>query len=115
MATQLRDGAGKRRPHKRARYICVCSEQSASRKMRVSIRHVPNYDLAPDAKRLAAIVAYEANGQKESTHPTFLLNLLRRTAAHGVLYYNQQAIPAVPAVLSPKKEANAYGDRDLLL
>ena len=42
--------------------------------MRVPIRRVPNYDLAPDAKGLAAIVADEANGQKESSHLTFLLN-----------------------------------------
>src|SRR5258708_6715534 len=54
-------------------YICVCSEQSASRKMRVPIRRAPNQDLAQDAKLLAAIVAGEANGQKESTHLTFLL------------------------------------------
>ena len=42
--------------------------------MRVPIRRVPNYELAPDAKGLAAIVADEANGQKESSHLTFLLN-----------------------------------------
>ncbi len=44
----------------------------------------PNYDLAPDGKRLAAIVADDAGGKNsESTHLTFLLNFfdeLRRRA-----------------------------------
>ena len=35
-------------------------------------------------------------------------------ADHVVLYYNQRA-PASPAVFAQKKEANVYGDRDLLL
>lgn len=42
-----------------------------------------NYDLAPDGKRLAAMVADDANGDKPSTHLTFLLNFfdeLRRRA-----------------------------------
>jgi len=42
-----------------------------------------NYDLAPDGKRLAALVADGANGQKPPTHLTFLLNFfdeLRRKA-----------------------------------
>jgi hypothetical protein len=33
-----------------------------------------NYDLAPDGKRLAAIVADNANDEKALTHLTFLLN-----------------------------------------
>jgi hypothetical protein len=46
----------------------------------------PNYDLAPDGKRLAAFVAdnaNDANGEKPLTHLTFLLNFtdeLRRRA-----------------------------------
>jgi eukaryotic-like serine/threonine-protein kinase len=42
-----------------------------------------NYDLAPDGKRLAAIVADDASGEKPPTHLTFLLNFfdeLRRKA-----------------------------------
>jgi serine/threonine-protein kinase len=42
-----------------------------------------NYDLAPDGKRLAAMLADNANGQKPPTHLTFLLNFfdeLRRRA-----------------------------------
>ena len=42
-----------------------------------------NYDLAPDGKRLAALLADDANGEKPSTHLTFLLNFfdeLRRKA-----------------------------------
>ena len=45
-----------------------------------------NYDLAPDGKRLAAIVADDANGEKPPTHLTFLLNFfdeLRRKAPEG--------------------------------
>ena len=45
-----------------------------------------NYDLAPDGKRLAAIVADDANGEKPPTHLTFLLNFfdeLRRKAPVG--------------------------------
>jgi serine/threonine-protein kinase len=34
----------------------------------------PNYDLAPDGKRLAAFVADDAKGEKPLTQPTFLLN-----------------------------------------
>jgi serine/threonine-protein kinase len=43
----------------------------------------PNYDLAPDGKRLAAILADEANAEKPPTHLTFLLGFfdeLRRKA-----------------------------------
>jgi Tol biopolymer transport system component len=42
-----------------------------------------NYDLAPDGKRLAAMVGDDANGEKPPTHLTFLLNFfdeLRRRA-----------------------------------
>jgi serine/threonine-protein kinase len=42
-----------------------------------------NYDLAPDGKRLAAMLADDANGDKPPTHLTFLLNFfdeLRRRA-----------------------------------
>jgi Tol biopolymer transport system component/tRNA A-37 threonylcarbamoyl transferase component Bud32 len=42
-----------------------------------------NYDLAPDGKRLAAMVADDASGDKPPTHLTFLLNFfdeLRRRA-----------------------------------
>ena len=45
-----------------------------------------NYDLALDGKRLAAIIADDANGEKPPTHLTFLLNFfdeLRRKAAVG--------------------------------
>ena len=45
-----------------------------------------NYDLAPDGKRLAAMVADDANGEKLLTHLTFLLNFsdeLRRRAPVG--------------------------------
>jgi hypothetical protein len=45
-----------------------------------------NYDLAPDGKRLAAFVAYDANGEKPITHLTFLLNFfdeLRRKVPVG--------------------------------
>jgi eukaryotic-like serine/threonine-protein kinase len=43
----------------------------------------PNYDLAPDGKRLAALLADDATGDKPPTHLTFLLNFfdeLRRRA-----------------------------------
>jgi hypothetical protein len=46
----------------------------------------PNYDLAPDGKRLAAFVAEEAKDEKPTTHLTFLLNFtdeLRRKAPAG--------------------------------
>jgi hypothetical protein len=46
----------------------------------------PNYDLAPDGKRLAAFVAEEAKDEKPPTHLTFLLNFtdeLRRRAPAG--------------------------------
>jgi hypothetical protein len=36
--------------------------------------NVPNYDLSPDGKRLATIVADDANGGKPPTHLTFLFN-----------------------------------------
>jgi serine/threonine-protein kinase len=36
----------------------------------------PNYDIAPDGRRLAAIVADDANNEKPTTHLTFLLNFL---------------------------------------
>ncbi len=42
-----------------------------------------NYDLAPDGKRLAAMLAEDASGDKPPTHLTFLLNFfdeLRRRA-----------------------------------
>ena len=45
-----------------------------------------NYDLAPDGKRLAAIVADDANAEKPATHLTFLLHFfdeLRRKAPEG--------------------------------
>ncbi|MSV35574.1 MAG: hypothetical protein EXQ47_08260 [Bryobacterales bacterium] len=45
-----------------------------------------NYDVAPDGKRLAVIVADNANAEKLSTHLTFLLNFsdeLRRKALVG--------------------------------
>ena len=45
-----------------------------------------NYNLSPDGKRLAAMVADDATGQKEPTHLTFLLNFfdeLRRRAPAG--------------------------------
>ena len=45
-----------------------------------------NYDLAPDGKRLAALVADNADGEKPLTHLTFLLNFadeLRRKAPTG--------------------------------
>lgn len=45
----------------------------------------PNYDLAPDGQRLAAIVA-DPNDEKPVTHLTFLLNFcdeLRRKAPEG--------------------------------
>ena len=47
--------------------------------------NIPNYDLAPDGKRLAAIVADDAS-EKLPTHLTFLLNFfdeLRRKAPEG--------------------------------
>ena len=43
----------------------------------------PNFDLAPDGKRLAAIVANDVEVEKLPTHLTFLLNFydeLRRKA-----------------------------------
>ena len=46
----------------------------------------PNYDLAPDGKRLAALLADDANGEKLPTHLTFLLHFfdeLRRRAPGG--------------------------------
>ena len=45
-----------------------------------------NYDLAPDGKRLAAMVADDADAKKPITHLTFLLNFsdeLRRKAPVG--------------------------------
>ena len=45
-----------------------------------------NYDLAPDGKRLAALLADDASGEKGPTHLTFLLNFfdeLRRRAPAG--------------------------------
>ena len=45
-----------------------------------------NYDLAPDGKRLAAIVTDDAKGQKPLTQLTFLLNFtdeLRRKVPTG--------------------------------
>ena len=45
-----------------------------------------NYDLAPDGKRLAALLADDANGEKPITQLTFLLNFfdeLRRKAPVG--------------------------------
>ncbi len=45
-----------------------------------------NYDLAPDGKRLAAMIPDDANGEKPPTHLTFLLNFfdeLRRRAPAG--------------------------------
>ena len=45
-----------------------------------------NYDLAPDGKRLAAMVADDASGEKMPTHLTFLLNFfdeLRRKVPAG--------------------------------
>ena len=42
-----------------------------------------NYDLAPDGKRLAALLAEDASGAKPPTHLTLLLNFfdeLRRRA-----------------------------------
>ena len=53
-------------------------------RLRASIS--PNYDLAPDGKRLAAIVAEDAEEEKLPTHLTFLLNFfdeLRRKAPGG--------------------------------
>ena len=47
---------------------------------------LPNYDLAPDGKRLAAMVAGDASSDKPPTHLTFLLNFfdeLRRKAPTG--------------------------------
>ena len=47
---------------------------------------VPNYDLAPDGKRLAAMVADKENGENPLTQLTFLLNFtdeLRRKAPTG--------------------------------
>jgi hypothetical protein len=48
---------------------------------------MPVYDLAPDGKRLAAILASDqAGGEKPPTHLTFLLNFfdeLRRRAPAG--------------------------------
>ena len=37
---------------------------------------VSNYDLAPDGKHLAAMLADDASGEKPPTHLTFLLNFL---------------------------------------
>ena len=51
-----------------------------------NIAFCPNYDLAPDGKRLAAVLADDASRQKELTHLTFLLNFfdeLRRRAPAG--------------------------------
>ena len=45
-----------------------------------------DYDLAPDGKRLAALVADNANEEKPPTHLTFLLNFfdeLRRKVLVG--------------------------------
>src|SRR5258708_6715536 len=54
--------------------------------------------------------------RSEGVHPPYVSSeMLRRPVPQGFLYYNQKATPASPAVLSRKKEANAYGDRDLLL
>jgi hypothetical protein len=47
---------------------------------------IPNYDLAPDGKRLATFVADDVNGEKLPTHLTFLLHFfdeLRRKAPVG--------------------------------
>jgi len=51
-----------------------------------NLGYIFNYDLAPDGKRLAAIVADDADGEKLPTHLTFLLNFfdeLRRKAPAG--------------------------------
>ena len=51
-----------------------------------SVSTVSNYDLAPDGKHLAALVADNPNGEKPVTHLTFLLNFfdeLRRRASVG--------------------------------
>jgi serine/threonine-protein kinase len=51
-----------------------------------STGNFPNYDLAPDGRRLAAFVADDANGEKPLTHLTFLLNFfdeLRRKVPTG--------------------------------
>ena len=42
-----------------------------------------SYDLALDGKRLAAILADDANGEKVPTHLTFLPHFIRRAAAEG--------------------------------
>jgi hypothetical protein len=50
-------------------------------RLQAIIGNTSNYDLAPDGKRLAALLASE-----EATHPTFLLNFfdeLRRRAPAG--------------------------------
>jgi serine/threonine-protein kinase len=52
----------------------------------LSTANIPNYDLAPDGKRLAAFVADDAKGEKPLTHLTFLLNFfdeLRRKVPTG--------------------------------
>ena len=52
-------------------------------RLRATGSFIPNYDLAPDGKRLAAVLADDVNGEKPPTHLTFLLNFfdeLRRKA-----------------------------------
>ena len=51
-----------------------------------SISFASHFDLAPDGKRLAAMVADDANAEKPPTHLTFLLNFfdeLRRKVPVG--------------------------------
>jgi Tol biopolymer transport system component len=52
-------------------------------RLRATGSFIPNYDLAPDGKRLAAVLADDVNGEKPPTQLTFLLNFfdeLRRKA-----------------------------------
>ena len=53
----------------------------------LNVSGMPVYDLAPDGKRIAAVLATDAASGGASTHLTFLLNffdeLRRRTPAGG--------------------------------
>ena len=60
----------------------LCGPRSSSR---TSVPLVPNYDLAPDGKRIAALMPAEAPGEAaDRAEPRSLLaELLRRTAPAG--------------------------------
>ena len=73
------------------RSSCTCAREprrtlSASSGRRAFAARGLGQDLAPDGKRLAALVAEDAKDEKPLTHLTFLLNFsdeLRRKAPMG--------------------------------